>query len=354
MINIKKYTKIHQNQSGAVSMIVTILIMLLITLIVLAMSQNANNEQRQALDRQLSDQAFYNAESGINDTASYLYEKRNDTTVPLASTSDCNFKPYPAAVPNGEIDGPTGVNKYTCILYDKAPTTLVFDDVGTADSKVVPIEPAVGGLSNLTISWDDQANPNSNVSNCNFVVPNTKLPPSLPPGCEIGGVRVDLIPPISPAVNNRDGLNKATLSAFLLPGTSGGSLAFNGAYPENQGAIGIAKCSNASSRRCKITLNNIPPKFTLHIKSLYKGTDINIEGFNGAAVRFNNAQIMIDSTGRANDVLRRMQVRVPAQPQFRHAEFVIQAKDSVCKIIDVGKGAAKVASHPNAAECKLD
>lgn len=72
--------KIRSNQEGIVAIIVAVILTVLMSLIILAISQNANREQRQALDRQLSDQAFYNAESGVNDLANYLY--KNIATVP--------------------------------------------------------------------------------------------------------------------------------------------------------------------------------------------------------------------------------------------------------------------------------
>jgi hypothetical protein len=349
----RRQIKILQNQAGAVSMIVAVLIMFLLTLIVLSMSKNARNEQRQSLDRQLSDQAFYNAESGINDTLDYLYKNRNDATVPDEYNSDCNF--INSLGTKGDIDGVSGVNKYTCILYDKSPKTIILDDVGMADSKIIPIEPT-GGMTSLVISWDDSGTQN-NVSGCNFTGPPSTLPTSLPANC-IGGVRVDLIP----QAGNRDALNEATLSAFLLPGANsagpGASMTFPNSYPDRQGAIGVAKCNNSSTteRKCKITLNNIPQKSTMRIKSLYRAVDINIEGLNGPTpVEFNNAQIMIDSTGKANDVLRRIQVRVPAGPQFLQAEFGIHAKDSICKIIDVKETTAAVSdTHPERNRCPLN
>ena len=44
------------NQQGLVSIVVTMLLILVMTLVVLGMSRNSIREQRQALDRQLSDQ----------------------------------------------------------------------------------------------------------------------------------------------------------------------------------------------------------------------------------------------------------------------------------------------------------
>ncbi|MCA9330399.1 hypothetical protein KDA11_07130, partial [Candidatus Saccharibacteria bacterium] len=68
----KNHLSIKHNEQGIVSIFVTIIIILLMSLIILAMVRNATREGRQSLDRQLSDQAFYNAESGINDWTKFI------------------------------------------------------------------------------------------------------------------------------------------------------------------------------------------------------------------------------------------------------------------------------------------
>lgn len=73
---------IKSDERGVVAIIVAVLLMTVLSLIVLATSQNSTREQRETIDRQLSDQAFYNAETGINDVANYLYTTRNDPSVP--------------------------------------------------------------------------------------------------------------------------------------------------------------------------------------------------------------------------------------------------------------------------------
>ena len=118
----KPKTSLRTNQEGIVAVIVAVILMLILSLIVLAVSQNATREQRQALDRQLSEQAFYNAESGINDAANYLYAHRNDAAVP-ALKPDCT--PLPGV--NANIDGTNGINKYTCIQYNRIPKSIIYD-----------------------------------------------------------------------------------------------------------------------------------------------------------------------------------------------------------------------------------
>lgn len=329
---MKKRLSLRNSQDGVVSIIVVIMIILMLTLIVLAMATNARHEQRQALDRQLSDQAFYNAESGINDTINYLF---TTPTAPIDKLTDCDT----SFLGGGVIDA-SGTNKYTCILYNKAPPTIEFDNIGISDSKVVPIESLDNAgnpvpLINLTISWDD-AGGNNTVSGCNFTAGAQALPASLPVNCTVGAVRADLIA----AQPNRDLLAQRVFNVFGLPHASaGGSITVLSGYPENQGNIGQARCNGSPGpRTCNLTITNINAnKLYLHIRSIYKPTDISISGTDagGTAVRFKDAQIMIDATGKATDILRRVQVRVGAQTQYTNAEFSLQSRDSICKLLDV-------------------
>jgi hypothetical protein len=56
-----------RREGGFVSIIVCMIIMTILSLITIGFAQIMAREQRQALDRQLSSQAFYAAESGVND-----------------------------------------------------------------------------------------------------------------------------------------------------------------------------------------------------------------------------------------------------------------------------------------------
>ncbi len=331
------HKKLKNDEQGVVSLIVAIIIVLMLSLIVLAMSQNARNEQRQALDRQLSDQAFYNAETGVNDVVNYLYK------TPTAATKNDKCGDTDDLGLNAQIDGPNGVNRYTCVLYDKAPETIELDNLQINDSKLIPIEGrSLDGqtqvdVSELTFRWDD-ANGAGTVSGCNFAQGNASLPPELPTGCTVGGLRIDLT---RADKGNRDDINRFSINAFLLPNANdGGSIGPVSTYPNNQGIIGQANCSGSGARKCSITLKGInTPKSVLHIRSLYEVTDVTISGKDatGATVRFNNAQIMIDSTGRANDVLKRIQVRVASNPQYRNVESALHSAESICKVLSVKK-----------------
>ena len=61
-----------KDDKGLVSFMITIIMMLVITLIVIGFTQVSNRNRRESLDRQLSTQAFYAAESGVNEALKVL------------------------------------------------------------------------------------------------------------------------------------------------------------------------------------------------------------------------------------------------------------------------------------------
>jgi Tfp pilus assembly protein PilX len=355
-------TSIKSNQEGIVSIVVTVILMLIMTLIVLAMSQNSSREQRQALDRQLSDQAFYSAESGINDVSYYLYKYPNmaikaekcgefETNVSAAATAAGD----PPVTLNGNVDS-TGVNRYTCALYNKAPLSIEYQKLGISESKVVPIQAvdAAGSpviVKKLQISWSDSADPNGAITgDCSF----NSGSPVLPSSCGYGGVRAELIN----ASNTREAMSKLSFIAYLLPNaTTGSSISVVGKnYPENQGVINSVDCDGPPApRRCTTTIDDINlASFFLHVRSLYRPTDLSISAYNDSGqLLLKNSQITIDVTGKASDVLRRVQVRVPAQAQYTYPEFGIQTKDSICKLIGVTPNNAQAVSS-NGNSCPID
>jgi hypothetical protein len=364
---LKPFKTLKENESGLASIVITVLIILLMSLIVLTMSHNSNREQRQSLDRQLSDQAFYSAESGVNDAAYYLYKNAADPSVPLKKDY---CQPSLSSLPGGSgIDdniGDSGVNKYSCVLYDKAPLTLEFQNVTVSDTKSFPLE-AVDSAGNpvkiqtLIISWEDAANPAGPISGaCDF----SGNAPDLPDQCSYGGVRFDLINATLTASTTRDDINKSGYNAFLLPSNAAPpSFSVLGrSYPDSQGIISPVICNGSPGpRRCTVSITDVngANKMVMTLRSLYQTTNISVSGKDAAGnpVRLKNAQVMIDSTGRANDVLRRIQVRIPAQSQYSIPGFAIQTKDSICKLLNVlppNQGGVTAPPDNNGNTCTVD
>jgi len=339
---MKKYKNLKNNEQGIVSMIIVIFVILLLTLIVLAMSRNANREQRQALDRQLSSQAYYAAESGINDVADYVVRSKGTPGFREEST-DCATLPGK----NKQINA-LGPVEYTCILYDASPDSLEFGPVDTSSAEITPIIPKVAGgeLANLNIYWD-QTGGNGNMTNCKnksvseFPTINNYLTDTNTNPCSAGVLRVELID----ARNlNRDTLAENDFVAFLVPGERAGpTIAYSSARGADGGRVVSAECSDGGTpRKCHATITGIGLKsgerMYLKLRSLYTNNNVVVTGVSnnpGQAVEFENAQLKVDSTGKANDVLKRLQVRIPLTAQYALPDFVIQTADSICKRIAV-------------------
>jgi hypothetical protein len=319
-----------------VSIIVTMVLIMIMTLVVISMSENANREQRQSIDRQLSDQAFYNAESGINDWANYLYQ--NPTAVAQKSTCEPQAPPAAGFTENIDTDGS---NKYSCVFYDKSPRSIEFDNLSISDSSVIALQPD-NNINQLIFKWRP-ADGDGRVDGCNFN--GTTFARQLPANCEVGGLRIDLVD----SAGTRSQVAANSFAAYALPRASGAGVMTFGTG--QKGAVGVANCSNGE---CTLRLNSPgilsgARKF-LHIKSLYADNDVTITGCRNSSatncdltsgngnqlVRFNNAQIELDVTGKSLDVLRRIKVRVPAQSQYDNAgSFSLKTTQSICKLITV-------------------
>jgi hypothetical protein len=359
MVNRQKQ-QLHSNEEGIVSIIVTVLLMLLLSLIVFTMAANTQREQRQTLDRQLSDQAFYSAESGVNEASRYLYSPAASAPGAPIFEQDCEYplNPIFASATAANID-PAGTNRISCLQFDKVPDSVEFGDLSLSSPRVVPLEASNfddrtvrENLKSLTVSWDSRDNRSAplNGPDCNFTA--SADPPVLPPNCGHGGVRLELVPAQGP---NRQFLSDRRIVLFLLPGADNGenvNVASYGGQPENkQGIIAVARCQIANpdpvtGRRCTIVIDNLNinrnepgtnGRYIMIMRSLYQPVNITVRGNNASGpIRFANAQFIVDSTGKASDVLRRLQVRIPAtRSQIYYPGFAIQAADNVCKLLRV-------------------
>jgi hypothetical protein len=313
--------KVRDNQQGVVTIVIVILVMLLMSLIVLAMSRNANREQRQALDRQLNTQAFYAAESGVND----FIKNYNSLTNDDGKTCD-----NPLATSLGE-----GV-EVTCVLFDKDPPELVYNEISLDESKVIPIQ-SDGEINSLTISFEAKGVTDTDFSQCG-AFNSGNLPPRPVVNCDAGVLRIDIAKSINPT---RDNLINDTFTIFIVPRNSSPAAGPSSyAYDAGQqGKIVPANCAPTNTpRKCKITITNLflasNNRVYLNARSIYQPNSMEI-GSNTNS--FKNAQVLVDSTGKVSDVLKRIQTRVPvhALSISSHPSFSIQSSTDVCKLLQV-------------------
>lgn len=325
---MKTQTSLHKNEQGLAAVVITVFVMVMLSLVVLAFSQVSRQEQRQALDRQLSSQAFYSAEAGINKRVSDI--RSGAVTAPIidkCSTASTNI----------DTQGTTG---YSCVLHNKQPVDLQYR-ITQQDNKFVSLKTPNYNLDVLNVSW--KGTNGGQYTNCASVGAATYSLPkasSYASSCPAGIVRIELA-----YVNNGDlsqnALANNTFTVFLRPtnnATSIPSAPFSTAA-ENQGAIVGARCDNATGY-CSANITGIPRgSVYAQLRSIYQDSDITLKGQDVVqttnVVRFNDAQIIVDATGKSQDVLRRLQVRVPLYEHTLIPGQAVSSANGICKQLDV-------------------
>ncbi len=210
----------------------------------------------------------------------------------------------------------------------------MYDLSASAPSKIFPVIAKSGVVSKLNISWTsppEVANPIAGCPN----VGGDQLPVAANWQCGYGIIRMD--------VTNSTSLNRTTLmantfTAFLYPTVSGtGSVSFTGSGTNihgsiaNQGAIPDAKCDGT---KCKMTIYNLNGSdYYVRVSTLYRDTKFQLTALDSSSnpLSLTGAQVVIDSTGRANDVLRRLQVRIPLINNGLHSDYGVESTHSICK-----------------------
>jgi hypothetical protein len=370
-----KRLSIIGQEAGIVSMIVTVVLMLVLSLIVLSFATLMRREQRQTLDRQLNTQAFYAAESGVNDAAAYL--KLHPAAKPY---DDCKTNSPAqnfifAAGLNRSLDT-AGSISYTCILVSPFPPILEYSHIGKNQSRVVPLIPTdstgtpdSNNLQNIYISWE----------NDNGVVDTSGCPANVTPqpfpasnnwlaGCSTGMLRVDLVEIPSSGQFNRANLSERSNTFFLYPTQNNTGVVFQpqpGAVTfANQVDLKGVRCSPGAGTSkftyaCRATINvtaaAAKSTFYLRLKSIYVDHKVSIaaDDATGAQPSLSQAQTIIDSTGKANDVLKRIQVRLSTSTLTGpFPEYPIQSLGSLCKRFGIAPpDVVDILSPPGDAAC---
>lgn len=351
-------------QAGMASILVTMVLMIVISLIVLGFAQVSRRNQRAALDNQLSNQAFYAAETGVNDYVKYIksYLLGPSPLVTSLSQNSCTQNStYINKVPASGVLSTSPDVAYTCVLVDASPTSLQYGSVGST-ALIIPIN-ATTTVNSLTITWQttrtDLTFPANNCPSTSSINQFPTVSGWAATNCGFGIMRVDLVP-TTPGPITLQSLQANTMTAFLVPtrtATGSGTLSYSGAGNNqyggtaNQGAVTAAKCDNTAG--CSVTINGLSsPNYYLRINSIYQTDSVEVKGYNNSAPTTPlplGSQILIDSTGKAQDVLRRIQVRIPISADSNASTFdsAIQSSQSLCKKFQTYPGSANDVSGVN-------
>src|SRR5690606_3149512 len=160
-----------------------------------------------------------------------------------------------------------GVN-YSCLLLDPTPSELKFD-ITPQHSVATEIRPSSGRINSLTITWKD-LDGGSEVNGCGDSIPSL-----LPPDCEIGYLRFELVD-FSSQRSRQDLMEGSRAIGFLRPHSTGGSgtLPFSEFSNTNQGRMEGVGCSGGE---CSFEITNLTMnRGYLRLKSIYKNVDVTV------------------------------------------------------------------------------
>lgn len=356
-------------QNGAVSLFVVIFATLLITIITISFAKLMTSDQRQATTADLSQSAYDSAQAGVEDAKRALLNYMSvcssggpacDTARSNIDSPECNISLTGIATPqNGEvmIQQSVGDNDldqaYTCVTI--ARNTDDYKGVLQANSsRVIPIA-GTGAFDRVLIEWytaGDMQNPSA----VDLKATGTPLLSQASWSVDKPSVMRTQIMQFGNGFKltefdggNPSGSNANTL--FLYPvgvkGTANASIdekTVNGRDTRKTptGSPVPISCSGniaGGGFACRAQLilpapvNGGDRTAFLRLTSLYNKSNFRVSlKFGKNLVQFNNVQPQIDSTGRANDLFRRVQTRVEfGDAGFPYPNAAVETTGSFCK-----------------------
>jgi Tfp pilus assembly protein PilX len=320
------------NQAGMVAIIVSMIMMFVITLIVIGFSEVTRRSQRETLDSQLATQAYYAAETGVNDVVN-LIAKQGVNPQAMTGGSGCGIGTYSGVAYPRQLNG-TGVEN-TCLLVDANPTSLRADGVANiSDTVVWDVKNHNAGVpfSNLTFSWSPD--PSVAVGSCNsaptaYPPASAWIDPAAAARCSYALVRVDIVP--AATALDPDSLQAATKTLYLKPSNASAAVTLGGTSAYQGGCV---PTGTAKTDTCSVQINVTgADEYYVRVTSLYATTkNLTLTGHDASGVtKFENGQVVIDSTGKAQDQVKRIRVRVPLGGNAELPVFAVQGKGSICK-----------------------
>jgi Tfp pilus assembly protein PilX len=334
------HPSIAQDQTGLASIVVTLVMMLVLTLIVIGFATVSRREQTDALNSQLSTQAFYAAESGVNDA----WQDIVAAGLPVTAKTTCGAgsgpsNPYTNLT--GTIDSALNV-QYTCLLVNANLSNQKLDGVSSSQSVsfhgVDLTGNPVPSIGSLDFKWNTSGGGSASTG----CTGSKTFPAAMPNNCNFGVIEVEIVPvdPNSTTLSQGAFTNNE-FTTYLVPSSTNGSTGtvnYSGCDPGAPAATcgQIVQAVNCASGSCEATVTGLSSDYyAVRVRSIYKTSDITISPPSGTLL--SGGQVSIDSTGEANDVLRRIQVRFALSPEPTLPDAAIETTDTVCKRFEVSQ-----------------
>lgn len=364
---------INKKQYGAVSLFVVVFAALLITIVTLSFARSMIKDQQQASTVDLSQSGYDSAQAGVEDAKRALlrYQDICGTAADKNACADQSNVVISSQVCNEAVSKLDGINfgvneikvaqtsadssldqAYTCVKIN-----LNTDDyIGTLaqdSSKMIPLL-GMGDFNKITIDWfsvkDLQGVSLSvNVPSASAGTPlltqsnwTSALTPNRPPI-----IRSQLF-----QFSNTNGFNLTDLDNNTANASSNTLFLYPSDIPEIQRFTNDIRKSYKTATRvlcnpslsssvysCSATID-LPATIKigdrtayLNLAAIYKKTNYRVRLFNGVnLVQFNGVQPEVDSTGRANDLFRRVKSRVELSDiNFPYPYAAVDISGNLCK-----------------------
>jgi len=340
-------------QDGFAPLIVSIVIITVLSLITVGFVLLMENNQKNALNRQLNNDAYYAAQSGINDAIQAINNGYNQAKNACGPVKSNRF------LSNNQVNGSS--DYYSCLLINPEPSTLQYSSVKSSQPTVAVISTInpntfqPENITSLEVSWQ----PSAQIATSPFYfAPSGWYPtcgsatgPCFPPEVEWqnaghpipGVIRVALTPLATGSLPTN---TSTTYTGFFYPisGPSGAGSApaySSNTIGANSGELASGSCNNNSSsssptpEACNVTIDvssaNVS-NFLMSLRSIYNPSQVTITAYNGSTVLLiRNAQTVIDSTGDDKGVLKRIQVRIPGLNDTGFPSYDLGSGMTVCK-----------------------
>lgn len=369
-----------RSQSGAVSLFVVIFAALLMTVVTVSFVQLMIKDQQQATISDLSQSAYDSAQAGVEDAKRLLLLDqacRNNTApssvncgtivnaltpVPGQSETPCDTLARSGIV--GETNNETVIEQsesdnadrldqaYTCVKV-RVNTDDYRNELGLNESQVVPLQ-TEAAFDTIELSWfgNQDVPPGESTVEFPYSGPIVNLPRvgtqweiNHPPLMRTQFMQFGTGSPLTDFDNGQSGGRSNANTLFLYPSASGlteKDFALD-ARRSPASAPQQVRCNDnfiAGEFACTVTLrlpapingSNAQRNAFLRLTSLYNKARYKIVLKNGSeVVRFHRVQPEIDSTGRANDMFRRVVARVELKGDFAYPQAAIDLEGDLCK-----------------------
>lgn len=368
---MKPYSQQHTFQRGMSALFVVIFSSILLSLIAVSFASLMIREQARSTDDEQSQGAYDAALAGVEDAKRVLLECQLGTgpsktdacdaltanPQPCSTVIDAGVAGNPSddevlVVSNSSNDGEELNMAYTCVKIQ--PNTPDYVGILTQhdDSKVIPlIVESADSFDKVRISWfspEDSENtaPSNAAGESLPVLSSVGWPAEQPPiiRAQMMQYNGSSATGLSNAGNFDDSPYAHTL--YLYPKTAGSGVAdfsLDGRRSTTtpiQPVTCLSTFSPVTGYACEtevdlptggsITAGNRTA--FLRLTSIYGGAHFRVELLNGSdVVEFDNVQPRIDSTGRANDLFRRVETRVEYIDDFPYPRATVDITNNFCK-----------------------